>query len=397
LSNIDEAAEHPPYRLGLTATPERADGKNLAKIWEMAYSYSMIDAMDEGYLVPIRSVIQPIEGLDLSEVSGTSDYSAEELGKVLLRAEVVDHTADCLMEHAVGRKAIVFTATVEQAQLTAEELRNRGWKATHVSGETPAEERARILNDFSNGEIDAICNCAVLTEGTDLPIADCIVVARPTRSKPLYIQMIGRGLRLSPGKEDCLVIDLAGASDEHSLIQAPVLIGILKDERRRAKSGDSPLIRGSKNDPLKGLIKKRRPIKASWVPIYDLDKFAWVCDCGKEGMVAAVQEGNLWMPYWIPKRCRAPSPLSSVPVDLELAYGLGSDVVRRARSLTYPNARWRKSPASEGQLAYAKRLGIKLPPAASKGQAAELITKETAARSLMRLDLAKPVQVGMFG
>ena len=396
LGNIDAEAEKPPYRLGLTATPERTDGKNLSKLWEMAYSYSMMDAMDEGFLVPIRSIIQTIDGLDLSEVAGTSDYSAEELGKALLKAEVVNHTADCLTEHAKGRKVLIFTATVEQARLTAEELRGRGWKSTYISGETPASERAGALNDFSNGDLEVICNCAVLTEGTDLPVADCIVVARPTRSKPLYIQMIGRGLRLSPGKEECLVIDLAGASEQHDLIQAPVLIGILKEERARAKRGDGSPINGSKSDPLKGLMRRRKPLKASWVSIYDLDKFAWVCDCGKEGMVAVLQDGELWMPYWLPKRCRKPSPLSSVPVDLELAYGLGSDVVRRARSLTYPNARWRKSAVSDGQRAYARRLGITLPVAANKGQAAELITKETAARTLMRLELARPVQARLW-
>ena len=113
-------------------------------------------------------------------------------------------------------------------------------------------------------------------------------------------------------------------------------------------------------------------------------------------MVAVLQDGNLWMPYWIPKRCRSPSPLSSVPVDIELAYGLGSDVVRRARSLTYPNARWRKSAVSDGQRAYARRLGITLPAALNKGQAAELITKETAAKTLMRLELARPVQAGLW-
>ena len=352
--------------------------------------------MDEGYLVPIRSIIQPIEGLDLSEVAGTSDYSAEDLGKALLKAEVVSHTANCLTEHAKGRKVLVFTATVEQAELTAQELRERGWKSTFISGETPADERAKALNDFSNGDLEVICNCAVLTEGTDLPVADCIVVARPTRSKPLYIQMIGRGLRLSPGKDECLVIDLAGASEQHDLIQAPVLIGLLREERARARRGDEPRLNGGGSDPLKGLMKRRKPLKAHWVSIYDLDKFAWVCDCGKEGMVAVLQEGDMWMPYWLPKRCRKPSVLSSVPVSLELAYGLGSDVVRRARSLTYPNARWRKSAVSDGQRAYARRLGITLPPSLNKGQAAELITKETAARTLMRLDLARPVQARLW-
>jgi len=392
LNRIDEAADKKPFRLGLTATPERTDGKHLGKMWQVAYSYSMLDAIDEGYLVPIKSVTEYLEGLDLSEVAGTGDYNAEELGRALLKASVVEHTVEALNRNAKDRKVLLFTATVEQARLTSDALSEAGWRSDWVSGETSAEKRNQVLSSFEAGNLDVICNCAVLTEGTDLPIADCIVVARPTRSKPLYIQMVGRGVRLAPGKEDCLVIDLAGATEEHDLIQAPVLVGLLKEDRRRQRAGESPLVNGSGKDPLKGILKRRRPLRATWVPIRGLTKMVWVCDCGKEGMVAIVQQGEAWMAYYLPKRCRSPQPLSGHPVHLELAYGLGNDVVRRARSLTYPNARWRTLPASEGQKAYATRLGIALPNGVTKGQAAEMITKESASRVLLRLDLARPIQ-----
>ena len=392
LEHIDQTADKKPFRLGLTATPERTDGKNLGKMWKVAYSYSMLDAIDEGYLVPIKPVTEYLENLDLSEVAGTGDYNAAELGKALLKASVVDHTVDALNRNAKGRKVLLFTATVEQARLTAEALERAGWKSAWVSGETHAERRAEVLTQFETGNLDVICNCAVLTEGTDLPIADCVVVARPTRSKPLYIQMVGRGVRLAPGKEDCLVIDLAGATEEHDLIQAPVLVGLLKEDRRRQRAGESPLYKPAGRDPLKGMLRRRRPIRATWVAIRGLTKMVWVCDCGKEGMVAIVQQGDAWMPYYLARRCRSPEPLSRHPVKLELAYGLGSDVVRRARSLTYPNARWRTMPATDGQKAYATRLGIALPRGVTKGQAAEMITKESASRVLLRLDLARPVQ-----
>tara|TARA_R110002012_G_scaffold45866_6_gene121607 strand:- start:79 stop:1683 length:1605 start_codon:yes stop_codon:yes gene_type:complete len=396
LTAIDEAAEKAPFRLGLTATPERTDSKHLGKMWDIAYSYSMMDAMDEGYLVPITPVTEYLEDLDLSEVAGTADYNAEELAKALLAASVVEHTVDAMNRHGSGRRALLFTASVEQARLTADGLNEAGWRAAFVSGETPTDERADALRRFEAGDINVICNCAVLTEGTDLPVADCIVVARPTRSKPLYIQMIGRGLRLSPGKDDCLVIDLSGATEEHNLIQAPVLLGLMRDEQeKRRKRNEDPLA-SSAGNPLKGMLKRRKPIKATWVAIRGLTRMVWVCDCGKEGMVAIVQAGDEWMPYYLPRRCRKPQPLSSTPVGLELAHGLGGDVVRRARSLTAPGARWRSAPATEGQLAYASRLGVALPADATKGQAAEIITKETASRVLLRLDLARPSQVSLL-
>ena len=126
---------------------------------------------------------------------------------------------------ARGRSCLVFTATIDQARRTAEALREAGWKARHVSGKTPKSERRRLLAAFQRGLIDVLCNAAVLTEGTDLPRASCVVFARPTRSWSLFVQCVGRGLRLFDGKEDCFVLDLAGATEDHSLISAPVLIG----------------------------------------------------------------------------------------------------------------------------------------------------------------------------
>ena len=123
------------------------------------------------------------------------------------------------------RSCLVFTATVDQAARTAEALREAGWKARHVSGKTPKAKRALLLEAFEDGRIDVLCNAAVLTEGTDLPRASCVVLARPTRSWSLFVQMVGRGLRLFANKSEALILDLAGATGDHSLISAPVLIG----------------------------------------------------------------------------------------------------------------------------------------------------------------------------
>lgn len=246
--------------LALTATPDREDGADLTEDWEIVYSYGITDAIEDGWLVPPFSVVHRLPELDLSKVSGRRDYDDAELGAALLAAHVVEHTVEAVEgvhraarlprrdDHreltAQGRGGIVFTATVEQARLTAEALRAAGWAAYHVSGETPKDERRRLLRGFEEGRVDVLCNAAVLTEGTDLPRASFLVLARPTRSWSLYCQMIGRGLRLhglpkthpgnnakhpdyveAGGKSECLVIDLAGATEEHSLVAAPVLIG----------------------------------------------------------------------------------------------------------------------------------------------------------------------------
>lgn len=252
-------------RLGLTATPDRDDGADLGAHWSIAYSYSLADAIGDGWLVPPYAAVEPLPDLDLSGVAGADpetrrrDYDDSELGAALLLQGIVEHTvAQMARTHlgerlpdraastylsAQGRSALVYTATVEQARLTAEALTAAGWKARHLSGGTARADRRRLLRAFRTGEIGCLCSAAVLTEGTDLPIADLIVLARPTRSWPLYVQIVGRGARLHDqdwrpewglcnahdpryaGKAAFLVLDLAGASVEHSLVAAPVLLG----------------------------------------------------------------------------------------------------------------------------------------------------------------------------
>ncbi|HYD02648.1 MAG TPA: DEAD/DEAH box helicase family protein [Phycisphaerales bacterium] len=246
--------------LGLTATPDRDDGLDLGRRWEIVYAYGIVDAIREGWLVPPWAAVSRLAKLDLSKVSGRRDYDDAELGAALLLAGVVEHTVQAMAEAhqatrlperdrsaemtAKGRATIVFTATIEQARLTSEALTAAGWRAAYVCDATPKAGRRRLIKYFREGRVDVLCNAAVLTEGTDLPRAACLVLARPTKSWSLFTQMIGRGLRLyglpktdphnnardpvyleRGGKTDCLVIDLAGATEEHSLIAAAVLIG----------------------------------------------------------------------------------------------------------------------------------------------------------------------------
>lgn len=245
--------------LGLTATPDREDGADLGEHWDIVYSYVILDAIRDGFLVSPYAVIKVLPNLDLSRVSGKRDYDEGELGRELLLAGIVEHTVKCVAEThlatrlpdrgdsryvgAEGRGGIIFTATVEQAELTATALREAGLRARFVCGDTPTADRRRLIAAFKSGTIDVLCNAAVLTEGTDLPRASWLAFARPTKSWSLFVQMIGRGLRLYDeawaaewgdknihderyrGKRDCLVIDLVGATDLHNLVAAPVLIG----------------------------------------------------------------------------------------------------------------------------------------------------------------------------
>lgn len=228
-------------RVGLTATPERADRADLSALWAIVYAYGIADAIEAGYLVPPYAAVDQLPGLDLGAIGGRHDYDDAALGAALMAAHVVDHTVaamgrphiaarlpdrdDTRELGADGRHTIVYTATVDQAEQTAAALRAAGWRARMLCGATPRDERAGILRAFEAREIDVITNPVVLTEGTDLPVASCLVLARPTRSWGLYVQMVGRGLRLDDGKAECLIVDIGGATSAHSLVAAPILVG----------------------------------------------------------------------------------------------------------------------------------------------------------------------------
>lgn len=228
-------------RLGLTATPERQDLVDLSEDWTIAYSFGITEAIAAGYLVEPYAAVERLPDLDLSRVSGRRDFDSGELAAELLRSGIVEHAVE-MMERthvafalpdreesryltAKGRACLVFVPTVDMAEKVSAALRDAGWRARHVSGLTPKEERRRLIGAFKRGLIDVLVNVGVLVEGTDLPRACCIVLCRPTRSRTLFIQALGRGLRLFKDKTECFVLDLAGATEDHSILAPPVLIG----------------------------------------------------------------------------------------------------------------------------------------------------------------------------
>lgn len=228
--------------IGFTATPFRlttgllhmGDGKMFTHI---AIDISVQRLIDEGYLSPIRS-----KGLkstaDLRRVhTRGGEYIPRELQEAVDTEELIEGALDELELHCVDRKAwIVFCAGVEHAEHVNEALRARGISSVIVTGETPSDERAGIVEDFRAGRIRALCNVGVFTTGFDAPNVDCVVLMRPTQSAGLYVQMVGRGLRLFPGKDDCLVMDFAGCIPLHGPIDT--ILPEMKDTGGMKKRGD---------------------------------------------------------------------------------------------------------------------------------------------------------------
>ena len=203
------------YVLGVTATPDRADKQKLSKVFEdLAYDYSIADAVNDGYLV--RPVAQTVNlNIDLSKVRiKCGDYDVNSTAKALYK--VLDEIADAIKDVcATRRKVVVFLPLVEISQNFAKCMQLRGIKAAEVNGESI--NRAEILADFAAEKYQVLCNSMLLTEGWDCPAVDCVVVLRPTKSRALYVQMIGRGMRLAPDKKDLLILDFMWLTGKHLL------------------------------------------------------------------------------------------------------------------------------------------------------------------------------------
>lgn len=211
--------------LGVTATPDRGDMKNLGEFFDSkAYEYSMTEAIHEGYLCPIKAQMIPLE-LDIADVGISSgDFSAGEIGHAL--EPYLHQIASEMANYCRGRKTVVFLPLIATSQKFCAMLNDAGLRAAEVNGNS--DDRSEVLADFEAGKYDVLCNSMLLTEGWDCPSVNCIVVLRPTKIRSLYQQMVGRGMRLSPGKTELLLLDFLWMTERHDLCRPSALIS--KDE-----------------------------------------------------------------------------------------------------------------------------------------------------------------------
>lgn len=233
--------------LGVTATPDRMDKRSLLEIFDtVAHEYTLKQAMDDGYLVPIKYRVVEVKSIDLDQVRSTAgDLNKLEVSRIMGQEKHLHAVAEPTRELAASKRAVIFCVSVEQATRLAEILnRAEPDSAVAVSGLTPADERQISFQQFSEGKIRYLCNCMIATEGWDCPECEVVVLARPTKSRALYAQMVGRGLRPLPDvlssaggsagerraaiassdKPECLVLDFVGNCSKHRLANAFDLI-----------------------------------------------------------------------------------------------------------------------------------------------------------------------------
>lgn len=213
--------------LGVTATPDRGDKRNLGKYFErVAAEVSLFDLVNDGFLSRITVKSVPLE-IDISGVKQTAgDYNDGDLGDAL--EPYLSSIAQAIKVHASFRRTLVFLPLRATSRSFVAKCEEVGLSARHIDGESP--DRKEILAAFAAGEFDVLSNAMLLTEGFDDPGIDCVVVLRPTRSRSLYAQMVGRGTRVADFKENLLLLDFLWMHEKHGLVRPAHLVAKTDEE-----------------------------------------------------------------------------------------------------------------------------------------------------------------------
>lgn len=246
---------NPRLHLGFTATPNRGDGARLDDVYQdIVFDRDLKWGIQQGYLSDIHCLRVDI-GYDLSKVAKRmGDYAVGELEQVVNIEAHNKAIADAYYKHAKGQ-TLIFATSVQHAQDIAKEIKG----AVAVTGDT--KDRAEIINRFTRREIPVLVNCMVFTEGTDMPLIETVMIARPTQNSSLYTQMVGRGLRLHPDKEKLILIDCVGVTGKCDICSAPTLIGVDLELVPKAKKNE---IEGDLFD-LPDIIARASDCPESWI------------------------------------------------------------------------------------------------------------------------------------
>jgi DNA repair protein RadD len=236
--------------LGPTATPCRGDGRGLGNVFEKIIEAPQIaELIKLGYLVKPKIYAPPPPNLRGVEVAATGDYVIHQLSDRVNTDVLVGDLIEHWLKHAGRRRTIVFAVDVAHSVHIARDFVRSGVRAEHVDGSTPQEERQAILARLASGETEVVSNCMILTEGFDLPDIGCIGLARPTRSLGLFRQMIGRGLRPAPGKNDIIILDHSGGVHRHGRPDDHIEWTLDTDSKAQNKAHAARIAEHGKQDP----------------------------------------------------------------------------------------------------------------------------------------------------
>lgn len=367
--------------LGVTATAYRGDSTGLDEVFEeITFQCSIDTMMKAGYLCDIRG-LSVNTGDDISCVHlRTGDFAVNELAQIIDIPKRNALIADTYLEYGEGRRGVVFCVKVEHALHLAEAFRERGVACEAVYGDMPSDERQDVLSRYANHELQILTNVGVLTEGWDVPDTDIIMMARPTKSKGLYVQCVGRGLRLHPDKKDCLLIDFVDIAKRHDLCGVGTLVGKKKlnlhggsllDELDREEGG-------SREERIR-LHQYREPTYEQ-IDVLGRSRYVWQ-KRGEHYALSLVDAALYCMSVEggytpIVMQSGVKRLLSDSVLPLGYAMGVCEDYARSMGADNYAvkDAAWRTDFATEKQINLLRKKGIPFRPSITKGEAADLLS-----------------------
>lgn len=230
--------------LGVTATPERLDGKGLGLLFDdMVMGPTVAELTEQGFLSPAE-VYAPSKP-DLSRArTRMGDYATKDLEDTMDKPSITGSAVAHYTKLAAGRRAVAFCVSVKHAKDVAEDFRRAGYHAHHVDGGMDEKERDSVLEKFERGEIQILTSCDLISEGFDLPAIEVAILLRPTKSLSMYLQQVGRAIRPSPGKEKTIILDHCGNTATHGFIDEHREWQLTADRARKATNAEAaPAVR----------------------------------------------------------------------------------------------------------------------------------------------------------
>lgn len=398
-----------PLLVGFTATPERGDGVGLSTIFQkVVFEKNIIDLIEMGYLAPIRAWRVKTDALLDGVKIRAGDFVESELADAVNTPERNELAVQAFRarDAGQGKKGLVFCVDVQHVKDMTKAFRAYNIAAEMVTGETPKDERRAILRRFAEGGVQVAVNCMCLTEGFDEPSIQVVVMARPTKSRSLFLQCLGRGTRLHPGKEALEVVDMADVT-KHGVASAAEIFGLDpkwesegEDLRTAAKkvtemAFEQPAVRGAVSlDDARRLMREinimgdaaiRQEIAVassmSWIQLPN--GMMYLALPGQRRLTATGDMLDQWtVKMFEGDRCVGivgdDATCSDTWGSREEAVWAADSYVRRAIPdvvrVVDTNMRWRGAKASEAQQYKIKRLGGTIHDKMTKGEASDLIT-----------------------
>lgn len=417
--------------LGVTATPLRTDGDGLSKVFQgVSYRLPISAAIRRGALVPFDALGIGLP-VSFAGIKQTEDgWEREGMGDILKAENILHLVLDKWREYAGNRQTIAFTASVAQAQATAEFFSAQGVRAAWVSGETPKRERDAILKAYQSGEVQVVANCMVLTEGFDAPETGAVLMIAPTKSDLIYVQRLGRGLRLAEGKTDCRVLDFAPV-EERNVVMAGDVLGkprhVQKAEEQAARQGVLSAFKvdisgeAATIDPHQLIVRVLNLLKKdalAWMVdnhylTAALGEKATLCiglpDTARVEKAEAIKRTDAWRPeygqvldfvsgyrlYFVNGTVKFVGMFTTLDeakgraddVALEAGHADEAGHARRDKNLSSKKSEWRKGDISTKQRKLLFQLGVIAPAGCTRGQAAQMITHHLALKAVRPLEM----------